>query len=66
MTGYSEEGDLVVLRMTRTDYDALLIMIGYAAGKAESELMSKAAIRVANRINEGNPYWKPYQIKEEE
>lgn len=66
MPGYSEEGDEVVLRMTRTDYNALLVVIGYAAGADSEGFVSKMATKLANAINRGNPRWTRYRIDGEE
>lgn len=74
MTGYSEEGDLVVLRMTREDYAALIFLLGFAEGSEKrnyeatpglNRSVPNMATKLANRINEGNPYWTPYKLSEE-
>lgn len=66
MTGYSEEGDIVVMRVTREDYDALLVLLGIAVGALEDPRMRKMALRIANSINRGNPRWTPYWVGEED
>jgi hypothetical protein len=61
---YSEENGLVVLRMTREDYDFLLIGYGMLIGKSFFGGSPKALIEYFNRLNEGNPDYTPYQVKE--
>lgn len=65
--GYSEEGGVVTLRMTRADYLRLTLAIGVAAGTmstTESHLFE--ALAMANRLNAGNPQWTPYTIPDRE
>jgi hypothetical protein len=61
---YSEENGQVVLRMTREDYDFLLIGYGMLIGKSFFGGSPKALIEYFNRLNEGNPHYTPYQVKE--
>lgn len=56
--GYSCEGDTVTLRLTLTNFDALLICLGTAAGFPETHAI---ALRVANAINVNNPRWILYE-----
>lgn len=65
--GYSEEGDLVVLRMTRDDFFALLIALGRATGAAierRGPIPFESWVEIANRLNEGNPGWTPYRLSD--
>jgi len=64
---YSETVDEVTLKMTHEDFADLLLMLGYAAGAAhkESAGMFWRWIAFANRVNEGNPRFTPYEIPEE-
>lgn len=62
MTGYSEEGDLVVLRLTREDFDGLLLRLGRAAA-GEQDLNAELAF--INRLCSGNPNFTPYAIEPE-
>lgn len=61
------DNDLVTITMSRSDYAPLLLVLGYAAGSTHSSdrrfFWSIAAL--ANRINEGNPNWNPYEIPPE-
>ncbi len=77
--GYRCEGDVVTLTMTRDDYHWMLLVIGYATGASMDNQRQLDAARggiefdngffysvlgLANRLNEGNPNWTPYQIPE--
>lgn len=59
--GYSKDGDFVVLRMTREDYERLLMAMGYSRGLFTD---TRAFLLFVNRINEGNPSFSPYQLPE--
>lgn len=70
--GYSEEtgleGDVIVLRMTRDDFNALLIAVGRATGGAliaNDRAGVTSTLSLANRLNEGNPNWEPYGVSVE-
>ena len=61
---YREDNDQVVLSMSREDYDLLLVALGSSVGAAlqgKGMLGLKVACKLANRINEGNPNFKPYR-----
>ena len=64
---YTEDGDHVYLEMSHEDFADLRLMLGYAAGAAhkESAGMFWRWIAFANRVNEGNPRFTPYEIPEE-
>ena len=58
----------VEIKLTRGDYEQLLIVLGYATGAAWSSGnpgFSYAILRLANVINRDNPNWIPYQIPDE-
>jgi hypothetical protein len=61
--GYSFDasGEIVTLRMTRGDYQRLLICLGSTAASA---LELRSVLELANRINEGNPAWTPYAFED--
>ena len=60
---YSEENGLVVLRMSREDFQLVLMLLG--AGVAGERIVSwKKACELLNRLNEGNPNYTPYQVEE--
>ena len=62
--GYAEVGDTVVLTMSRDDYNLLLLALGMAAGRENDRDRFTAALALANRLNDGNPSWKPYKVPE--
>ena len=64
--GYSEENGQVVLRMSREDYQMLLIVLGYATGGAIKEHWTppNRMFELTNRLNSGNPHYTPYQVEE--
>ncbi len=60
---YSVEGDEIVLRLTREQFQRLLLFLGMAgAGAHGDEKLFRAIFRLANQINEGNPNFTPYQL----
>lgn len=63
--GYREEGDKVMLTMTKEDYQQLLFLLGYGSATRRSwrtgPLMEDLAF--LNRLNEGNSRWTPYTLK---
>lgn len=59
---YSEENGQVVLRMSREDYEKLLLMLGAAFGRNIFE--PYRMLEFVNRLNEGNPNYMPYQVPE--
>jgi hypothetical protein len=57
----------VVIRLTRDEFDVLLIMMGYAAAAAyqqKNTSMAYAFIRIANAVNKDNLNWTPYEVPE--
>jgi hypothetical protein len=64
--GYSREGDVVTLRMTRADYGRLTLFLGLAGGVLANIAGSpRRLLDLANRINEGNPEWRRFVADEE-
>lgn len=65
---YSRVGDEVTLTMTQDDFLSLLLYLGYASGAAnkaaEIDLFWRM-IGFTNRLNVGNPEFRPYDIPEE-
>ena len=63
---YSEENGQVVLRMSREDYELLLLGMGYAAGAAAQPgtpiLPWRKIFGLMDRLNSGNPKW-PRQVE---
>ena len=68
MIDFTRAAGMVTLSMSEGEFQALLLVIGYAAGAAQSK-GDKAAfwkwIRLANQVNEGNPNFDQYEIPEE-
>jgi hypothetical protein len=65
--GYSEDGDVVTLRMTRDDYSTVLTALGFRAGRLMREDLPDPLhhlFAATNRINAGNPRFTPYEIHE--
>lgn len=62
---YTEDGDHVYLEMTGEDFDDLLLMLGYAIGANPEKRWQYRWLALANRMNEGNPRYTPYEIPEE-
>jgi hypothetical protein len=66
MMGYSREGDVVTLTMSISDYHALLVSLGMAAGQvSDDRRMLRTQLALSNRLNAGNPAWTPYDTGEE-
>jgi hypothetical protein len=65
-TGYSEEDGHVVLRLTREDYNLLMITFVYATATSFRNpgraIGADAILALVNRVNEGNPHFAPYPI----
>lgn len=57
---YSEENGQVVLRMSREDYEIILLALGTFAGMRGSSLAPLLALM--NRLNEGNRNYTPYPL----
>lgn len=59
---YSEENGQVVLRMSREDYEIVLMALGAFTGMRGSSIAPMLALM--NRLNSGNPNYTPYQVEE--
>lgn len=57
---YREENGQVVLTMSREDYDQLIKMVATATVHFWPDTIWILAL--LNRLNEGNPDWRPYRI----
>lgn len=53
----------VVITMTPGDYDSLLIRLGFSSGSNTFSLAHSLAL--LNRLNAGNPNYRPYAIPAE-
>lgn len=62
--GYAEHGDTVILTVSREDFEAVVLALGIASGVAARDgdkSRFEAQLQLANRLNEGNKRWKPYE-----
>jgi hypothetical protein len=62
---YTENGDKVVITLSHSDYNGLLLALGYAVGaavKINERHVAQSFLRLANTINDGNPDWEPYFV----
>ena len=59
--GYTRDGETVVLRMTRVDFHAMMLMLSYATIAGGS---GYSGLALMNRLNAGRPAaeWSPYEI----
>jgi hypothetical protein len=62
---YSEENGQVVLRMSREDYNVIMMALGVftapvLAGQIGNRLND--VLKFLNRLNDGNPNYTPYQV----
>lgn len=62
--GFSEQDDIVTLRMTKYDYSLLLIALGAYSARQLDRGQLRPALELVNRINHGNPAYVPYKTKE--
>lgn len=66
---YSLKDGQVVLTMSREDYDELLIVFAAATKLSLTGPLgnliygSDQIVALLNRLNEGNPAYRPYQVK---
>ena len=67
---YTESSDgKVLLTLDHSEYNTLLLALGYALGSAvkiNEKPMAESFLRLANTINDGNPDWQPYYVPDEE
>lgn len=63
--GYSRESDVVTLRLTRDDFEALLIFMGMAGPHPD---LLPLKLRLINAVNAGRPLteWRPYAAAEQD
>lgn len=63
-----EPNGLIALRLTQDEFLRLLMVLGYAigaAGNQQDNPMFAVSILLTNRLNTGNPEFKPYAIDDE-
>jgi hypothetical protein len=62
---YREENGQVVLTMSVEDYQRVLMIFGAASMTRLTELIPLGDIlNLLNRLNEGNPNYRPYEVAE--
>jgi hypothetical protein len=60
---YSEENGQVVLTMSREDYGLLSKLLGWLTWTEPSgEIYEDEVGALVNRLNSGNPNYRPYQV----
>lgn len=60
---YSEENGQVVLRMSREDYELVLMALGaLTAVTWKNGGNSQRVLETVNRLNAGNPNYRPYEV----
>lgn len=61
------QGNTVIIEIPSQAFDELLLALGYAAGgagEAGNMALFKTWLRLVNVINEGNPHFTPYEVKD--
>jgi hypothetical protein len=62
--GYSEQNEVVTLRMAREDFQSIVFALGVYAGSVPTDSQwLRHALALANRINVGNPRWSLYAVE---
>ena len=65
---YSEKDGQVVLTMSIEDWQRLLMLLGacsaHASHGGKSVFQLNDILALLNRLNEGNPHYKPYAVAE--
>ena len=56
---YREEGNSVILTMSKEDYELLLDEMNYLADRT----VDRSLLRMLNRVNSGNPHFMPYKVE---
>lgn len=59
---YREEKGEIVLRMPREDYEVILMALGAWTAQTWQKGGSERMFRLLNRLNEGNPHYRPYVL----
>jgi hypothetical protein len=58
----------VVITMTVDDWQVWLFYLGFAIGSAQQDgdrITARKLVELANRVNAGNPHYRPYQVPAE-
>ena len=59
---YSEENGAVVLRMSKEDYEKLLLRFHFLLERTHWRALDEEQ-QFFDRLNQGNPNYTPYQVK---
>jgi hypothetical protein len=65
---YSETNDSVIIKLRHSEYETLLVVLGYALGSAvqnQEPQLADVMLKLSNAINEGNPNWRRYATSED-
>lgn len=65
---FTRDPEGVTLKLSEDDFASLLLVIGYATGAARYESDMSLFYRwmaLANKVNEGNTDYRPYEIPEQ-
>jgi hypothetical protein len=66
--GWKQENGTVTVTMTMDDWQRFVLAMGYAGGailKTEGTQFHRKHLALMNRLNVGNPHFRPYEIPEE-
>jgi hypothetical protein len=62
------DNDDVQITLSADQFTSLLLAIGVATGSAcmkDNQAMAEGFIELANAVNDGNPSWNPYIVREQ-
>jgi hypothetical protein len=63
---YREENGQVILTMDHLDWELLLMALGRALSTMRERDERSAFLSLVNRLNQGNPNYRPYQAGEKQ
>lgn len=64
MVSYSEQNGQVTLIMSREDFDTILFALGgYTCERMMAGESPQRILDLMNRLNDGNPNYRPYQVE---
>ena len=67
VSAFEPEAVEIYLKLTRGDFENLILMMGMATGVAIGKKQNQLAfqfLKLANLVNKGNLNWTPYEIPE--
>lgn len=64
---WSKSGDEITIKLTQDEYGTLLLALGASVGAmhGKDDKLFNAFLKLTNSINEGNPQYRPYEVREE-